>query len=387
MKNYLLLIPFIFVGCAENNNPQNEHPTQENLSSNFTIEVSSVTPKNSISTKSTMETFGGLEKTISIGELYGSESEMFGYIEDLTYDSFGRLYLLDTRQQSVHVFNEEGEFINKLGGKGQGPGELERANSFVNYNNEKLVISNGNRLELFDISEKEIAFIETKEIGLWSHSLCIADDKLFIHNTRLSAQIEPTDHEVNMIHAYSLPAFTPLFSFGSSYKSEFPMLIDRMTTGSISCNNETSTIVYAFDKIPMVHGYSTDDGSLKWKTKINDLNLSKVLVSDNDGRTTLTYQAVDENIMDMILSPVSLQNENMLMQIQRNYTSNENYEREESILSILFNSSNGEGELLEEELPIILNVTEDRLISISEDRLIVDVFQMNDNYEADSVFN
>jgi len=382
MKNYLLLIPFIFVGCAGNDNPQNEHPTQENLSSNFTIEVNSVIP-----TKSTMETFGGLEKSISIGELYGAESEMFGYIEDLTYDSFGRFYLLDTRQQSVHVFNKEGEFIDKLGGKGQGPGELERANSFVNYNNEILVISNGNRLELFDISEEEIAFIETKEIGLWSHSLCIADDKLFIHNTRLSSQIEPTDHEVNMIHAYSLPAFTPLFSFGSSYKSEFPMLIDRMTTGAISCNNETSTIVYAFDKIPMMHGYSTGDGSLKWKTKINDLKLSKGLVSDNDGRSTLTYQAVDENIMDMIFSPVSMQNENMLIQIQRNHTSNEDYARGEFMLSILFNSSNGEGELLEEEFPIILNVTEDRLISISEDRLIVDVFQMNDNYEADSIFN
>lgn len=52
-------------------------------------------------------------------------------IADLTVDRAGRIYVLESAQQRIAVFNAQGKFVRNLGRKGQGPGEFEAAQSLA----------------------------------------------------------------------------------------------------------------------------------------------------------------------------------------------------------------------------------------------------------------
>jgi hypothetical protein len=120
-------------------------------------------------------------EVFSVGERYGDQEEMFGRIEEAVLDSFNRVYILDSRMQNIRVFNLDGEYITKLGGKGKGPGEFERARSMTNYYDKLLLVNNGYRIEVYNIENEEIEFVETLQLEKRSHSLCAIEDKLFIH--------------------------------------------------------------------------------------------------------------------------------------------------------------------------------------------------------------
>ena len=68
---------------------------------------------------------------ISIGEVEGPEEVLFGRIGSIAVDDEGRMYVLDSQALNVRVFDSAGEYIETLGGPGEGPGELGTAESVV----------------------------------------------------------------------------------------------------------------------------------------------------------------------------------------------------------------------------------------------------------------
>jgi len=52
-------------------------------------------------------------------------------INDYDADENNNIYILSTRDAEIFVFNKEGKIINSLGGRGQGPKELERPYFFT----------------------------------------------------------------------------------------------------------------------------------------------------------------------------------------------------------------------------------------------------------------
>ena len=64
---------------------------------------------------------------------YGSgiaqDTVLFGQIISLDIDGQGRLYVLDSYAQQVHIFDSSGAFVRTVGSKGSGPGEFENASA------------------------------------------------------------------------------------------------------------------------------------------------------------------------------------------------------------------------------------------------------------------
>ena len=65
-----------------------------------------------------------LEEDLIIGKEYGTEKEMFGYIRILTFDDEDHIFIADSYELAIRVFDEQGNFVNSFGREGNGPGEF-----------------------------------------------------------------------------------------------------------------------------------------------------------------------------------------------------------------------------------------------------------------------
>jgi len=64
-----------------------------------------------------------LEEELSIGEVKGTEEYMFSRI-GLDVDEEGNMYVLETREAKIRVFDKYGNHVLSFGKQGQGPGEM-----------------------------------------------------------------------------------------------------------------------------------------------------------------------------------------------------------------------------------------------------------------------
>jgi len=67
-----------------------------------------------------------IEETLSIGSKDGGREYTFAEIADLGVDEEGNIYVLDSRDALIKVFNNVGSYIRTIGRRGQGPGEMQR---------------------------------------------------------------------------------------------------------------------------------------------------------------------------------------------------------------------------------------------------------------------
>ena len=61
---------------------------------------------------------------LEIGEIDGDDPYLFTYIGSIVEDDRGRVIVADTRTSEIRVFDPDGSFVFRFGGRGEGPGEL-----------------------------------------------------------------------------------------------------------------------------------------------------------------------------------------------------------------------------------------------------------------------
>ena len=66
-----------------------------------------------------------LEEELSIGEAEGREEYLFSQVRGISVDEEERIYVLDSREAHIKVFQKTGEYLKTIGRKGQGPGEMQ----------------------------------------------------------------------------------------------------------------------------------------------------------------------------------------------------------------------------------------------------------------------
>jgi len=64
------------------------------------------------------------EPALTIGQLDGPDEYTFGLISDVDIDARGRVLVLDRQAQHATVYSPAGEFLFRIGGAGEGPGEF-----------------------------------------------------------------------------------------------------------------------------------------------------------------------------------------------------------------------------------------------------------------------
>lgn len=367
------MVVIVCSSCTSNNNSRNgiiQHPTKENLpnpalENEYLIDLNMVEISDS-NQKELLSKLENMRRISSNGE--GIDNELFGIIIDVEIDYRNRIYILDERRQEVVVFGTAGEYLTTLGGSGKGPGELEYAKSITIYDDKWLLINNSFRIEVYDISGEEISFQETVQFERNTRSICTIGDTLFVHSTGFLDQEQKPEisNFVPVIHAYSLPDFEAIYSFGQSYMSKNPMVIERLSLGSVSCTATTSTVVFSFERFPVLHGYDAKTGELKWKTGIEGLKTTNLEEKNESGRTTISYGPSSNEYRDRLITTINLNNGYEMVQIDRLNLSENSFGSDRDVLTFLINTESGKGQMVSKNLPLVYGVSKDKAVTVSD---------------------
>jgi len=168
------------------------------------------------------------EAFISLEELYKINVNEFDkyYINDVTcidVDDNLNLYVLDYYEAQITVFNKDGKYVRTMGGKGQGPNELERPIAMNIYNNKIYICQDHKGLKIFDLQGKYVDFNITK---MGNYKVIKAFDEYFLTvNTKLSLPLgQKFDY---IIEKQSLDAKNITTIWDVSYIGDHPNIISH----------------------------------------------------------------------------------------------------------------------------------------------------------------
>ncbi|MBD3616999.1 MAG: 6-bladed beta-propeller [Gracilimonas sp.] len=135
---YACLVVFLCVGC------EGQEDQKANLSPNSFTSLS-------------MET---------VFEFTESEEVAFRTISSIKTDNHGNILVLDFWQPYLYMFDKEGNFLEKIGREGRGPGEFEQISSFlVDRENLWVIDSSSLKIEKFEYSDDTYIHIKTIPLG------------------------------------------------------------------------------------------------------------------------------------------------------------------------------------------------------------------------------
>lgn len=67
-----------------------------------------------------------IKRMFSLGSVEADEEYLFSWVQYITTDSLGNIYVCDSKENRIQVYNKDGKYLKTIGQKGQGPGELMR---------------------------------------------------------------------------------------------------------------------------------------------------------------------------------------------------------------------------------------------------------------------
>jgi len=136
-KTSLLLLLVVLWGCSSHKS----HPIPKNIRKlkNLTVIPANAKPEYHIS----------FQKDGSFGS---TKKVLVGRIGGFTVDNFGRVYIADTQQNTIHVFKPNGHFIRNLGRNGKGPGEFQNIRDMKIQNDHLYILDNRLlKISVFDL--------------------------------------------------------------------------------------------------------------------------------------------------------------------------------------------------------------------------------------------
>ena len=127
------------------------------------------------------------EEDLTIGLEVGEESEMFGYIRTLTLDAKDNIYVADSYELNISVYNSEGKFLREFGREGQGPGELQTIDGMCwcpKDNNLYVVDRRNHRITRFSSEGEYLGEIKDNHFNASIEDICCLKDGRFVLTVR-----------------------------------------------------------------------------------------------------------------------------------------------------------------------------------------------------------
>jgi len=180
----------------------------------------------------------------------------------IALDSSGNVYAMDNMQHTFFKFDRYGNFLKKIGRRGQGPGELEFP-FLISLGENKVFISDNKGISIFDLDGK---FINGFRKFRFTRSMAVFKDKVLLSESNTN----------NLIAVYSHSG-KKLNSFGEIYKINYSILTDWqryrvenvINWGEIVCSNNYIFFVSAL--FGDIYKYDSN-GNLIKKKRIKNID-------------------------------------------------------------------------------------------------------------------
>ena len=169
------------------------------------------------------ESVFSLEEDLVIGEAESNNEYMFSRIRDIEVDNDEKIYVLDSKEAHIKVFDKNGRHLTTIGKKGQGPGEIQSAGNFsITPNNEILVNDTRSRsLHYFSLPGKYLKSTSLKNMSMFTRPLKDSHNNIvagyMVMDNLVTFHLKIFTHDLKkMVDIFSYevaqyPVFNPLF--------------------------------------------------------------------------------------------------------------------------------------------------------------------------------
>jgi len=274
-----LLLPAIgfTTSCRQGIVPANAvmHPTEENLPPAGSPLIRADTVIEGLSTPERAAEWSAARRALldatpvtSVGTLDGTGPDLLGSIAAAASDADGNVYILDGIGEEVLVFDAAGDFLHRVGGKGEGPEEFLNVRDLVRLSDGRLVVGqSGAPAKVLEPGPEGYAFAgplvrDRATEALAIIDMCAVRDRLFLHSSNLV-------HDDLVIHEVSTEDGAVLSSFAEAYRATFASDRTDRSYGRIACGADPPTIVWGFYYFPIVRAFRPDN-TLLWSALIED---------------------------------------------------------------------------------------------------------------------
>jgi len=157
-----------------------------------------------------------LKEDLTIGLETGTESQMFGYIRALALDAQDNIYVADSYELNISVYNSKGEFIREFGREGQGPGEFQTIGGMCWCPKDSCLYvtdRTNHRITCFSPEGKVVRIIKDDLFRAWIEDIACLDDGHFVLLARVpekkgtSYKIMVTDSSFQKVFAEAVVEF------------------------------------------------------------------------------------------------------------------------------------------------------------------------------------
>lgn len=211
---------------------------------------------------------------LQVGVMDRPHEQVFGKIEDVAIDSYGRLIILDSQDRTLRVFDRDGGLLQVVGRYGLGPGEFAHPRAVeLGPDGGLYVLEVRGRVSMFDAGKDSISFRRMFETGVGIHDGCIMNGRLYLHATGLE--------QGHTIQSYTLGG-QPIDSFGQVYRTENRIVREQLSTGRIACLEEAGVLLLAPWALPEVRAYNAA-GKMLWLLEIDGFQSVELIAMGTRG--------------------------------------------------------------------------------------------------------
>lgn len=285
-----VIIIIIILGCQNGEFSEGrDHPTNKNIPDENNVNAIISDRKKGVSGIDTDKARRLRDTKLidSIGTLRREENYIIGNVMDIEVRQ--NIHVLDGKYGQEKVYKRNGRYTYRYGRKGSGPGSITDPSVLSIKDNETRIVSRRKYLQVFNMKNDEP--FDRFNIGLVSEDGCLLNDAIYLRGTDNNAK--------STIQKYGLDGKL-VERFGETYKSESFLVRDQLSDGTISCIQNSETIVSTFEYIPIIRGYGRL-GDMRWISMIN--NLSYIDISEtmsNQGTPAIQYDGSE--LYDKIIS-------------------------------------------------------------------------------------
>ena len=211
--------------------------------------------------------------TVSIGVEDGPEQLMFGEITSAAVNSRGQVVVVDRRTEDVRLFDPQGKFLQRLGKKGQGPGEFRAPHTvLVTPSDEIWIVDMQRRISVFAPSPDGYKLAGTIPVEMSIRSMCQIGSVLVVNGIVLG-----TPNAVHILHAQTA---RPQLSFGRLYSSPNEVINWQFMQGKAICDVANDLVILATAaELGEVRAYRLD-GRPVWRVAMDGIKTN--IITDTD---------------------------------------------------------------------------------------------------------